>query len=781
MKIKIITQAITCCLACNSFFISAQNQFPYQNPALSVKERTNDLMGRMTLEEKIGQLICPLGWEMYNKQENEVSYSAKYEDLISQKHAGMLWATFRADPWTKKTLENGLTPELAAHAANALQRYIKENTRLGIPIFLAEEAPHGHMAIGATVFPTGIGQAATWSPASLEKMGQIIAKEVRLQGGHISYGPVLDISRDHRWSRVEESYGEDPVLTAQAAAAIVKGLGGGNLKNEYSTIATLKHFIAYGIPEGGHNGNASSVGERELREVFLPPFKKTIDAGALSVMSAYNSIDGVPCTSNKLLFTDILHGEWQFKGFSVSDLGSIEGIRGSHRVAKTNKQAAIFAMQAGLDVDLGSNAYIHLTEAVKQGELDEEIINQAVARVLTLKFEMGLFDNPYVDPAKAKNGVKTKEHIILARQLAQESITLLENKNNILPLKKNLKIAVIGPNADNCYNMLGDYTAPQDESSIITVRKGIENKIGSQNITYVKGCAIRDTNNLEIDQAIAAARKSDVIIAVVGGSSARDFKTKYIETGAAVATEENISDMESGEGFDRSTLDLLGKQLDLLQALKTTGKPLIVIYIQGRPLNMNWASEEANALLCAWYPGQEGGNAIADVLFGDYNPAGRLPISVARSVGQLPVHYNKRNPVGHNYVEVSSEPLYTFGYGKSYTTFEYKDLNITKKGQNQYDVSLSVTNTGAYDGDEVVQLYLRNHYASVSQPNKQLKHFERIHLKKGENKTVSFTLTEEDFSVINMEMKRVVEPNSTFTVMIGSSSNEIKQQQDIEL
>ena len=780
MKKRTVLATLVLCLICNSV-IFAQNQLPYQNPTLSVKERTDDLIGRMTLDEKVGQLLCPLGWEMYDKQGNQVSYSTKYKELINQKHAGMLWATFRADPWTKKTLENGLTPELAAHAANALQRYIKENTRLGIPIFLAEEAPHGHMAIGTTVFPTGIGQAATWNPALLEKMGEVTAKEVRLQGGHISYGPVLDLSRDHRWSRVEESYGEDPVLTARSGAAIVKGLGGGNLQKEYSTIATLKHFIAYGIPEGGHNGNASSVGERELREVFLPPFKKTIDAGALSVMSAYNSIDGVPCTSNKFLFTDILHREWLFKGFSVSDLGSIEGIMGSHRVARSYQEAAVLAMQAGLDVDLGSNAYIHLTEAVKQGELNEEIINQAVARVLSLKFEMGLFDNPYVDPAKARNGVKTKEHIAVARQLAQESVTLLENRDNVLPLKKNIKVAVIGPNADNQYNMLGDYTAPQDESSIITVRKGIENKIGSQNITYVKGCAIRDTNNLEIDQAVAAAHKSDVIVAVVGGSSARDFKTKYIETGAAVATNENISDMESGEGFDRSTLDLLGKQSDLLQALKATGKPLIVIYIQGRPLNMNWASEYANALLCAWYPGQEGGNAIADVLFGDYNPAGRLPISVARSVGQLPVHYNKRNPVGHNYVEISSEPLYTFGYGKSYTTFEYNNLTINKKDQNQYDVSISVTNTGTYDGDEVIQLYLRNHFASVSQPNMQLKHFERIHLKKGESKTVSFTLTDEDFSVINMEMKRVVEPNSTFTIMIGSSSKDIRQKQDIEL
>jgi len=759
----------------------SQSNEDYKNPNLSVEARTKDLIRRMTLEEKVGQLLSPLGWEMYEKRGNEVSHSKKFEDIIREKQIGMLWATYRADPWTQKTLENGLNPELAAKAGNALQKYIIENTRLGIPIFLAEEAPHGHMAIGTTVFPTGIGQAATWNPSLLEKMANVTAKEVRLQGGHISYGPVLDLSRDHRWSRVEESYGEDPVLMARSAAAIVKGFGAGELGKEYSTVSTLKHFIAYGIPEGGHNGSAASVGERELRESFFPPFKAAIDAGALSVMSAYNSIDGVPCTSSKFLFTDVLHNEWKFRGFSVSDLGSIEGIKGSHRVARDHKHAAELALSAGLDVDLGGNAYINLINSVKEGIISEKDIDVAVSRVLALKFEMGLFENPYVDPSKAKKGVKTNEHIALAREVAQESVVLLENKNNILPLNKNMKVAVIGPNADNAYNMLGDYTAPQEENKMLTVFKGVSEKIGAQNVEYVKGCAIRDTTNLTIDKAVAAAKKADVVIAVVGGSSARDFKTKYIDTGAAVATEESVSDMESGEGFDRSTLDLLGKQLDLLKALKATGKPLIVVYIQGRPLNMNWASEEADALLTAWYPGQEGGGAIADVLFGDYNPAGRLPISVARSVGQLPVHYNKRNPMGHNYVEISSEPLYVFGYGKSYTDFRYDNLKVTKSGNNVYDVFVSVSNTGAYDGDEVVQLYIRNHFASVSQPNKQLKHFERIHFKKGESKTIKFTLTEDDLSIINSEMKRVVEPKSAFSIMVGGSSNDIKLEETINL
>lgn len=779
MKIRHILFCLNLLLFSHTIF--AQKKADYKNPQLSVEARTRDLIGRMTLEEKVGQLLCPLGWEMYDKQGKNISHSTKFEEIVKQKNIGMLWATFRADPWTRKTIENGLTPEMAAKAGNALQKYIIENTRLGIPIFLAEEAPHGHMAIGTTVFPTGIGQASTWNPGLLEEMSIAVAKEVRLQGAHISYGPVLDLSRDHRWSRVEESYGEDPVLMSACAAAIVKGFGAGDLSQPYSTISTLKHFVAYGIPEGGHNGSAASVGERELRDAFFPPFKAAVDAGALSVMSAYNSIDGIPCTSNKFLLTDVLRTEWGFGGFTVSDLGSIEGIKGSHRVAKDHKQAAELALEAGLDVDLGENAYVNLIESVKKGDISEKDIDQAVSRVLALKFQMGLFENPYADPNEAGNGIRTKEHIELARKVARESVILLENKNNLLPLRKDLKIAVIGPNADNIYNMLGDYTAPQEESNIITVLEGIKRKAGNQNVSYAKGCYIRDTFTYNIEEAVVNAQKSDVVVAVVGGSSARDFKTKYIETGAAIASDENISDMESGEGFDRSTLGLLGKQNNLLIALKNTGKPLIVIYIQGRPLNMNWASEHADALLTAWYPGQEGGNAIADILFGDYNPAGRLPISVAREVGQLPVHYNKRNPMGHNYVEVSSEPLYVFGYGKSYTDFEYSNITLEKIKDNTYNTSISVTNTGKYDGDEVVQLYIRNQFASVSQPNKQLKHFKRVHIKKGDTKTLTFNLTETDFSIINATMKRVVEPGSTFTVMIGNSSNSIKAEETINL
>ena len=764
-------------MVCTLGFTQSPPSLPaYKDPSFSIDVRLSDLLSRMTLEEKVGQLLCPLGWEMYEIHGSEVHPSGKFKQLIKERNVGMLWATYRADPWTKKTLANGLNPEMAAKAGNALQKYVMENTRLGIPMFLAEEAPHGHMAIGATVFPTGIGMAATWSRELVKEVGQVIAKEIRSQGGHISYGPVLDLTRDPRWSRVEETFGEDPVLSGTLGASMVDGLGGGNLSQKYATIATLKHFLAYAVPEGGQNGNYASVGIRDLHQNFLPPFRKAIDAGALSVMTSYNSIDGIPCTSNHYLLTQLLRNEWKFRGFVVSDLYSIEGIHESHFVAPTKENAAIQSVTAGVDVDLGGDAYTNLCHAVQSGQMDKAVIDTAVCRVLRMKFEMGLFEHPYVDPKIAAKTVRRKEHIELARKIAQSSITLLKNENSILPLSKTInKVAVIGPNADNRYNMLGDYTAPQEDSNVKTVLDGILTKLSPSRVEYVRGCAIRDTTVNEIEQAIEAARRSEVVIVVVGGSSARDFKTSYKETGAAVAEEGSVSDMECGEGFDRASLSLLGRQQELLESLQKTGKPLIVVYIEGRPLEKNWASEYADALLTAYYPGQEGGNAIADVLFGDYNPSGRLPISVPRSVGQIPVYYNKKAPRNHDYVEVSSSPLYSFGYGMSYTTFEYSDLQVVQKSARCFEVSFKVKNTGKYDGEEVSQLYMRDEYASVVQPMKQLKHFERFHLKKGEEKKVTFVLTEEDFFLVNYTLKKVVE-SGNFHLMIGAASNDIRLQ-----
>lgn len=548
--------------------------------------------------------------------------------------------------------------------------------------------------------------------------------------------------------------------------------------------STLKHFAAYGIPEAGHNGARANVGMRQLFSDYLPPFKKAVEEGVATIMTSYNTIDGVPCTSNKYLLTDVLRDQWGFKGFVYSDLTSIEGIVGA-RVAKDNKEAAVLALKAGLDMDLGGNAYgKNLQKALEEGAITMDDLNRAVANVLRLKFRMGLFENPYVSPEQAKQVVRSKAHKELAREVAREGIVLLKNEG-VLPLKKNIgSIAVIGPNADMMYNQLGDYTAPQEREEIVTVLDGIRKAVSpSTKVNYVKGCAIRDITTSNIPAAVEAARAADAVVLVVGGSSARDFKTKYIGTGAAdVSNDGNqlLSDMDCGEGYDRSTLRLLGDQEKLLEAVAATGKPLVVIYIQGRTLNMNLASEKAQALLTAWYPGEQGGAAIADVLFGDYNPAGRLPVSVPRSEGQLPLFYSQGKQ--RAYVEEEGTPLYAFGYGLSYTKFDYSQLELQKgNGKDVLQtVSCTVTNTGDCDGEEVVQLYICDKVASVSQSPILLKAFERISLKKGESKKVTFTLGEEELSLYNMEMKQVVEPGD-FKVMVGAASDDIRLEGEFTL
>lgn len=749
--------------------ITAEAQkMPYKDPNLPINERVTDLLGRMTLAEKIGQLRCTLAWNYYELKGDKPMPSQQFKKDLREGHIGMLWATYRADPWTQKTLANGLNPKRAAAAGNALQRYAIENTRLGIPLFLAEEAPHGHMAIGTTVFPTGLALAATWSEETLKRVGQVIGKEIRLQGAHIGYGPVLDLSRDPRWSRVEESMGEDPVLTSLLGAAMVKGLGGGNLLNPYSTIATLKHFIAYGTTEGGQNGNQSVVGTRDLLQNFFPPFEKAVKEGALSVMTSYNSLDGIPSTGNSWLYNNLLKGQWAFDGFVVSDLYSIDGLYHTHHVCANLEQAAVMAMQAGVDVDLGGNAYAELEKAVLKGALSEKLIDQACARVLRKKFEMGLFEKPYVS-VKAAQAVRSAAHKQVALDAARQLITLLKNDGGVLPLSKNLRVAVVGPNADNVYNLLGDYTAPQAMGDVTTILMGVRQKLPQQQVLYARGCAIRDEASAQIDEAVQVAMRADVVVACVGGSSARDFKTSYKATGAAEVDANSVSDMESGEGYDRATLSLLGKQQALLSALKATGKPLIVVYIEGRPLLKNWAAEHADALLTAYYPGEAGGTAIVDVLFGDYNPAGRLPISVPRSEGQLPVYYNKRAPLPHNYVEMQATPLFPFGYGLSYTTFHYANLQVNKVGERRYALSFDLTNTGKRDGEEVAQLYLTPETASVVQPVKQLKHFKRVAIKKGETVRVTFELLPEDFQIIGSSFQPVIEPGP-FHVFVGPSS-----------
>ena len=770
----------------NTFIISVFLSFTYTQPSSAqqvyknssapVEDRIQDLLNIMTIDEKIGQLCFPTGWEMYDKVDDQ---SVKPSDIFIERTEKMplggFWATLRADPWTQKTLLTGLTPELAAKALNELQKYVIENTRLGIPMLFAEETMHGHMAIGATVFPTGLSQGSTWNPQLIQQMAQIIALETRLQGAHIGYGPILDLAREPRWSRVEETFGEDPFLISKLGVSFVVGLQGDDAKSGRNVYSTPKHFVSYGVPVGGHNGQQAIIGERALFSDHLMPFKEVTETGVKTVMTSYNSIDGIPATSHKYLLKDVLIDQWGFDGFVFSDLSSIEGIAGTHRAAPSIMHAAALALDAGVDADLGGNAYgRNLKQALKEELVTMEDIDLAVANILRLKFDMGLFENPYVNPSVAKQVVRTQKHKELARQVAREGTVLLKNSNNILPLKDNISsIAVIGPNADNIYNQLGDYTAPQERENVITVLDGIKNRVSSNTVVrYAKGCNIRDTTESDLDEAVRIASQSDIVVLVVGGSSARDFKTEYIETGAATVSDnksEILSDMESGEGYDRKTLKLLGDQEELLNELHKTGKPLIVVYIQGRPLNMNNASEKADALLTAWYPGQEGGNAVAEILFGDYNPSGRLSISIPRSVGQIPVYYSLGNQ--HDYVEGSSAPLYSFGYGLSYTDFVYSDLNIDVEDE-KIVVKCKIANTGNRDGSEVAQLYIRDNVSSVFTPPIQLKGFKKTTINKGDTTDVEFILTHDELALYDIEMNRVTEPGE-FTVMIGSASNNI--------
>ena len=764
------------CLAAASLLLSCTEKIPaYKDAARSAQERADDLLSRMTLEEKLGQLLCPLGWPMYEKQDStqqptwEVRITQAFRDFVQKQHGGSLWATFRADPWTRKTLETGLNPRLAVKAYNALQHYAIDSTRLGIPIILAEEAPHGHMAIGTTVFPTSIGLSATWDTELIEQVGQVIGSELMAQGGTIGYGPVIDLSREPRWSRVEETYGEDVYLTSQMASAMVRGT------SSKGVISTLKHFVAYGIPEGGHNGSPSHIGPRDLEENVLPTFKAAIDNGALSVMTSYNTIDGILTTCNEELLTGVLHDRWNFQGFVVSDLESIDGIYASHHVAKDRQEAGEMALKAGVDVDLGAHCYALLKESVEAGRLDMAYVDRAVKRVLIRKFEAGLFDNPYL-PEDAADGVRSPENVEVAAQAARESVTLLKN-NGILPLRAGTRIALIGPNADNQYNQLGDYTAPQAPESVVTMLDGLRSAGAA--VTYVKGCAIRDTRSNDIAQAVQAARRADVAVVVVGGSSARDFRTKYIDTGAAVVDQAAVSDMEAGEGFDRSSLDLLGLQPQLLREIKATGTPLVVVYIEGRPLDKRWTSENADALLTLWYPGGEGGTALADVLLGRYNPAGRLSVSVPLNVGQLPVYYNRKVPYSHDYVEESAVPLYPFGFGLSYTTFEYSNLRVEGTLPDAAVVKVDVRNSGSLSGDEVVQVYIRDLVASTARPRKQLCAFKRVKaIGPGETVTVSLPLERSAFELVNPAMERVVEKGE-FEIQVGASSDDIRLKQNV--
>lgn len=756
-----------------------QTQMGYKDASLPIQQRVQDLLERMTTAEKIGQLIQPMGWKMYKKEtDGTVQITEEFKAELAQGGVGSLYGVLRADPWTEVTLETGLTPRQGAVATNVIQRYAIEHSRLGIPILFGEECSHGHMAIGSTVFPVPLTVGSTWNTELYRSMCQAIAVETRSQGGAATYSPVLDVVRDPRWGRTEECFAEDPYLIGQFAVEAIYGLQGERLDSNHTVVATLKHFAAYGSSEGGRNAAPVHMGMRELHEIDLLPFKLAVEAGACSVMTAYNEIDGVPCTSSTYLLHDLLREEWGFDGFVITDFGAIQMLVNGHNTAENGEQAVAQSLRAGGDMEMSGFMYRkHLAQALEQGLLEEKELDLAVRRVLEMKFRLGLFEQPYVDPDFAERVIGCEEHVQLAREVTQEGIVLLKNEGNVLPLAaQDVKLAVIGPNANHMYNQLGDYTSPQPREQIVTVLDGIKRKLGasSDQVLYAPGCRIKGDSREGFPQALACAEQADVIVMVMGGSSARDFGEGTIDlrTGASVVTDDPWNDMECGEGIDRSSLNLMGVQLELVQEVHKLGKPVVVVYINGRPIAEPWIDEHIPAIVEAWYPGQEGGNAVADILFGDVNPSGRLTVSIPKHVGQLPVYYHAKRTRGKRYLEMDLAPQYAFGHGLSYTQFKYDNVRVTPEvigPEEQAEVQVEVTNIGEVAGKEVVQLYITDVSASVTRAEMSLKGFRKIHLEPGETRTVTFPVHKEHLALIDSRLRSIVEPGE-FKLMVGRSS-----------
>ena len=753
----------------------------YKDKNQDIDVRVDDLLSKMTLREKVGQLNQKMyGWKAYRRVGDRIELTDEFKKAVEFGDGmGALYGLFRADPWSGVTFDNGISVEKSAQVANMIQRYVIENTRLGIPVLISEECPHGHQALDGTMLPTNLGVGSSWNPDLYKEAMSQVAAEIRARGGNLALISLLDILRDPRWGRSEECFGEDPYHAAQMTTAAVKGLQGESweeLKNNNKVIAIMKHFCAQGAALGGHNAAPASIGERELREIFLPGAKAGIEAGALGCMAAYNEIDGIPCHANKKLLTDILREEWGFDGIVMADGTAVDRLvmlTGDH------ESAAALALTAGVDLSLWDDAFTTLEEAVKSGKVSEEYIDRAVRRVLKVKFMLGLFDNPFTDENLASQVVYSPRAKRNNLQLARESIVLLKNQDNILPIDKNIKkIAVIGPNADNLYNQLGDYTAPQRKNTGYTVLQGVKALVSSETeVIYAKGCGIRDMSKDGFEEAIEAAKRADIAVVALGGSSARDFSTVFDINGAAIVGGDP-SEMDCGEGVDVADLELGGVQVELLNEIKKTGTPVVVVLIQGRPHAIPWIAENCEAILCAWYPGKEGGKAIAEVLFGAYNPSGKLPVSIPRSSAQLPVYYNHKD-LGHkySYLDMDAEPLYHFGHGLSYTRFEYSGLEVLDKHLSAKEIQegkrvrikVTVQNTGDVAGQEVVQLYIKDIEASVTRRAKELKGFKKIFLNPGESKDLVFTLGKEELGIWNRDMVFCVE-HGNVKIFVGGSS-----------
>ena len=750
----------------------------YKNAGLSVEARVEDLLARMTLEEKVAQMqsIWDNKGALFDaKLELDPKKMAlNYPDGIGQ-FARPSDATGPASP----RLVPGRDLRGTIRLVNALQHYALEHTRLGIPIMFHEEGLHGYVAAGATSFPQAIALASSWDPALVRAVNVVTAREMRARGVTEALTPVVDVARDPRWGRIEETFGEDPYLVGEMGVAAVEGLQGEGkawVLGPAKVFATLKHLTGHGQPESGTNVGPAPYSERALREFFFPPFEKIIArTGVSAVMPSYNEIDGVPSSANVWLLQKVLRGEWGFEGAVVSDYYAIEDLQRLHHIAATPEEAALLALKAGVDIDLPSpGAYATLTQQVRDGRVPVTSIDAAVRRLLTLKLRAGLFEHPFADAEQAQAVTDTPDARALALKSAQRAIVLLKN-DGILPLQlppgKTPVIAVIGPNA--AVARLGGYAGQPPLT--VSILDGIRAKVGARaKVVFAQGVKITanddwwadevqladpQENHRLIDAAVAAARGADRIVLAIGDT-----------------------EQTSREGWapthlgDRDSLDLVGEQQALFDALRALGKPLVVVLINGRPASTVTITEQANALLEGWYLGEQGGNAMADVLFGAVNPGGKLPLTIPRSVGQLPMFYNVKPSARRGYLFDTTAPLYPFGFGLSYTTFEIGAPKLSSDHisvDGSVTVSVPVRNTGSRDGDETVQLYVHQLVGSVTRPIKELKAFERVSVAAGATKTVTFTLTPESFRMWNIEMQRVVEPGA-FELMVGPSSVDLK-------
>ena len=758
----------------------------YRNRNLQIDERVQDLLSRMTLKEKAGQLRQRMfGWNAYRKVANGFEISEEFKmEVAAGDGLGALYGLFRADPWSAVTFESGIPLEECAKVANLLQQYVISNTRLGIPLLLSEECPHGHQALDGTLFPVNLGVGSTWNPELYEEAYSHVAAEIRARGANLGLVSALDILRDPRWGRSEECYGEDPYHGAMMAEAAVRGLQGRcreRLNRTDGVGAVLKHFCAQGACTGGHNTGPASIGARELREIHLPGMKAGVEAGAVACMAAYNEIDGIPCHANQELLTGILRAECGFDGLVMSDGCGVDNLSGH---LGSPAEAASAAIEAGVDLDLWNTSFSELENAVLSGRLDESLLDRAVASVLRVKFLLGLFETPFTDTDRAATVAGSAAAKDINLRIARESVVLLKNSGGTLPLKSNVrKLAVIGPNADSLYHQLGDYTAPQRDGAGVTVLRGIRTEAPEgMEVSYTKGCGIREYSREGFTEALKIAQNADAVVLVLGGSSARNFDVSFDKNGAAITSAENPVEMDCGEGVDVAELELGGVQVDLAKALAATGKPVIVVLIQGRPYAIPWIAEHCDAILCAWYPGTEGGRAVAEVLFGKTNPSGKLPVSIPRSAAQLPVCYNrKETAAAPAYADMPQSPQYSFGYGLSYTSFQYTGLWLDNdkisvealEAGNKVKITVGIQNTGELPGAEVVQLYVKDMESSVTRRVKELKGFRKVFLQPGERREIHFLLGKEELGTWGRGIRFAVEPGNVRILAGGDSTADL--------